>query len=851
MPETTSAEVASLEQQRRRFLVVLPLTVAAGVLFALLLQPVLVPLATRQAASGLGLVVSGVFLAVSCWRRGRLTVGRRRRSWRLIMVGALVAIAGNVYATAVGSDPVTSPSTFSDLSITVALGFCIVAVLGFPSLRRRGVDLLVITLDGLVIGGAVLIIASTLVYGELLDQTRGTFASQFTTLLIPVLDVVLLVTSLLLLLRSRGSDRRALALLAAGFLAYVLSDLAFAVLVAQDDFHFGTPLDLGWIVGYALLALAAWYPSSEVDVPDDPGTATDVRDTALVYLVLMVAGVVQVLFGTNERMAASTAVLWLGLAVAAAGRQIVLTRDNNALRRGLEQRVREQTADLRRLARQTEVLLTSVGDGIYGVDADGRITFVNPSAADTLLYSPEELHGGNAHDVFHALADDDSAFPYEGCYIAEAIRSGIVTSAEEDVYVRADGSSFPVEITASPQLEDDVVRGAVVVFRDVTQRREVDRMKNEFISVVSHELRTPLTSIRGSLGLLASGKLGELTPRARSMATIALESSERLTRLINDILDLERIESGNRPMEIASIDAAGLLGRAVTEMAGLARSTGVRVEVAPSTGRVLADADRIVQTLTNLLNNAIKYSTEGQTIVLDSVADDGQVLFRVRDEGRGIPQDRLEAIFQRFEQVDSSDARQKGGTGLGLAISRGIVERHGGRIWAESTLGVGTTALFTLPAASRAGLAPDLDPDGTNRPGATGLGTVLLVEDDDDLAHVLTTLLTGHAVAVARASGVREAVRLAAEVRPRLVVLDVELTDGTGYDVVAELRDDPASANLDLIVYSAADIEAQDRPRLMLGRTLFVTKGRVDPAGLEDHVLELLGTPTTTGGVTA
>ncbi len=844
----------SLGLQRRHFLVVLPCTVAVLAVLAALLEPALVARDVRQLASGLGLIASGTFLAVSCWLRARRTVGRRRRSWLLIMTGALVAIAGNVWATAVGSDPVTSPSAFSDLTITAALGLCIAGVLGFPSVRRRGVDLVVISLDGLVVGGAVLIIASTLVYDQLLEQTRGGLTSELATLLIPVLDVVLVVVGILLLLRASGSDRRALALLALGFLAYALADLPFAVLVAQDDFEFGTPLDLGWMVGYALLALAAWYPSTEVDVPDDSGTVTDVRDTAFVYFVLMLAAGVQVVFGGNERLAPPTAVLWLMVAVAAAGRQIVLTRDNNTLRRGLEQRVREQTGDLRRMGRQTEVLLTSVGDGIYGVDAEGRVTFVNPSGARALRYAAADLLGRSAHDLFHAPAEDGTAYPYPGCYIAEAIESGLNTFAEEDLYVRADGSTFPVEITASPQLEgapgSQVVRGAVVVFRDVTERREVDRMKNEFISVVSHELRTPLTSIRGSLGLLASGKLGELTPRARSMATIALESSERLTRLINDILDLERIESGNRPMDITAIAAEELLSRAVTEMAGQARATGVRLEVTPSAGRVLADPDRIVQTLTNLVNNAIKFSTDGQTVALDAATEDGQVVFRVRDQGRGIPEDKLESVFQRFEQVDSSDARQKGGTGLGLTISRGIVEGHGGRIWVESPPGAGTTVLFTLPAA-RQGAGHRVAPPRPLPDRRDGPGTVLLVEDDDDLAHVLTTLLTGHDVPVVRAAGAREAVRLAHEVRPRLVVLDLVLADGTGHDVVAELRHAPDAAwlgDLDVIVYSAADVDPADRPRLRLGRTEFVTKGRVDPAGLEARVLERLAIPQPPGG---
>jgi signal transduction histidine kinase len=241
-------------------------------------------------------------------------------------------------------------------------------------------------------------------------------------------------------------------------------------------------------------------------------------------------------------------------------------------------------------------------------------------------------------------------------------------------------------------------------------------MKNEFLSVVSHELRTPLTSIRGSLGLLDSGRLGELTPRAGSMVTMALQSTERLTRLINDLLDLERIENGTRPLELQSLDAEPMVAAAMRQLQGLADEAGVELHVGRTTGRVLGDEDAVMQTLINLIGNAIKFSDRGDAVVADARASGGDVLFRVSDEGRGIPADKLESIFQRFEQVDSSDARQKGGTGLGLAISRSVVERLGGRIWAQSELGVGTTLFFTLSAAPDSGADEPLD-DPAPRPG--------------------------------------------------------------------------------------------------------------------------------------
>jgi signal transduction histidine kinase len=259
-----------------------------------------------------------------------------------------------------------------------------------------------------------------------------------------------------------------------------------------------------------------------------------------------------------------------------------------------------------------------------------------------------------------------------------------------------------VEITSSPILDGDRVTGAVVVFRDVTQRRELDRMKNEFLSVVSHELRTPLTSIRGALGLLSGGAAGALPVPARRMTTIALESTERLTRLINDILDIERLEAGTLPLRVSSYPAGDLLSSAASELHELARSAGVHLLVGPAEGCVLADRDRVIQTLANLVGNAVKFSPVGGEVVMDARRVGDTVQLRVRDTGRGIPQDKLESVFDRFEQVDSSDARLAGGTGLGLAISRGIVESLGGRIWAESDLGAGTTMHVSLPAAPSA-----------------------------------------------------------------------------------------------------------------------------------------------------
>ncbi|HKY75761.1 MAG TPA: GAF domain-containing sensor histidine kinase [Acidimicrobiia bacterium] len=230
-------------------------------------------------------------------------------------------------------------------------------------------------------------------------------------------------------------------------------------------------------------------------------------------------------------------------------------------------------------------------------------------------------------------------------------------------------------------------------------RRQVERLKDEIVSVVSHELRTPLTSIRGSLGVLAGGLVGALPPEAAHMVDIAVENTDRLVRLVDDVLDLRRIESG-APLSRRPCAAAGMLADAVAATAALGDAAGVELQIDPVDEglEVDADHDRIVQVLTGLVGNAAKFSPPGSVVRLGAEAENGAVVFSVRDQGRGIPPDQLERIFEPFEQVDGSDAREKGGTGLGLAIARSIVEQHGGSIWVESEVDRGSVFRFTVPA---------------------------------------------------------------------------------------------------------------------------------------------------------
>jgi len=347
-----------------------------------------------------------------------------------------------------------------------------------------------------------------------------------------------------------------------------------------------------------------------------------------------------------------------------------------------------------------------------------------------VLYGDGQLHGtytsGDFIDTLYVL--EFSAFALAGARQAPPDYEDAVSAAQRPQQLSARASWLPYLSVAiglalllgverrDPFFPDVslvlivIVLAVLVAVRQYIAQRELlrtqaalrhsEQVKDEFLSVVGHELRTPLTSIHGSLGLLAGGVLGELPEDAANMVAVALLNTERLGRLVNDILDIERMATGSLVLEPAAVDASELVEQSIQVVQATAGAAGVTLRSDTAALTVRADADRIVQALVNLLGNAVKFSPRSGVVTLTVSRCDGGALFSVHDSGRGIPADRLEAIFERFRQVDASDAREKGGTGLGLPIARGIVQQHNGRMWAESRVGEGSTLYFTLPLAS-------------------------------------------------------------------------------------------------------------------------------------------------------
>ena len=374
----------------------------------------------------------------------------------------------------------------------------------------------------------------------------------------------------------------------------------------------------------------------------------------------------------------------------------------------LEIRVFKRTKELERSQaelRQSEALFRSLSEsspvGIFRIDAEGKFIYTNPRCQAIGGFTSEEALGDGWMQFVHP--EDIKVL----LSLWSAPKSFDREFSSEFRHIHRNGTVRFCRVKTAPIFSAlGLLIGHVGTVADITESRAIEKMKNEFISIVSHELRTPLASIRGSLGLLAAGVLENQPETAKQMLEIASNDTERLVRLVNDILDLERLDSTQVTLAKQWCDGADLIGQSVKSVQSLVDENNINLSILSGSVQIWAEPDRIIQMLVNLLSNAIKFSPAQSTLTVsvedlgDSLRDSyaSRVLFAVKDQGRGIPADKLENIFGRFQQVDASDSRQKGGTGLGLAICRSIVQQHGGRIWVESVVGEGSSFYFTLPA---------------------------------------------------------------------------------------------------------------------------------------------------------
>jgi PAS domain S-box-containing protein len=359
------------------------------------------------------------------------------------------------------------------------------------------------------------------------------------------------------------------------------------------------------------------------------------------------------------------------------------------VRKRMNDALRDRESQLRQVTDAVPAL-------IYYADADRRVRFHNRLMNEWFGREPRDIDGRSVCELV-----GPEAYEIVGPKVDQVLRGYPV--GYERRFRTADGNFKDMAVHYYPRYDESdpshPVLGYFALMTDITELRRIDRMKSEFVATVSHELRTPLTSIRGSLGLLSGGVGGDLPAPARSLIGIAQNNCDRLIRLVNDILDSEKIESGKMAFDLETLAMKPLLDQALAANEGFAAQHRVSLRLGAPSTPILAhvDADRLAQVVTNLVSNAVKFSPAGSTVEVSLRSDAGRVRVEVRDRGPGIPEAFRARVFQRFSQADASDARPKGGTGLGLNISRAIVERLGGVIGFNTEVGDGTTFFFDLP----------------------------------------------------------------------------------------------------------------------------------------------------------
>lgn len=459
-----------------------------------------------------------------------------------------------------------------------------------------------------------------------------------------------------------------------------------------------------------------------------------------------------------------------------------------------------------------QAILDSANFSIISTDINGVIRLFNNGAHRMLGYSASEVFARHTPDLLHDEAEMAERAQQLSVELGQPVKAGFETlvararggSADERewTYIRKDGSRLPVMVSVTALRDEQLsITGFLCVAYDLIERKKVENMKNEFISTVSHELRTPLTSIRGSLGLIFGGVGGELPEAVKNLVGIAKSNCERLIRLINDMLDSEKIESGKMRLDLQVMDIRPLVQQVLAANEGFAGQYGatLRLQAPDATLQVRIDGDRMIQVLTNLLSNAVKFTPPGGVVEVRVSRMAQRVRVEVVDCGPGIPEEFRGRIFQKFSQADSSDTRQKGGTGLGLNISKALIEKMGGSIGFSSAVGTGTTFFFELPEWQNSVPVPL-----PFRAKADSFKPrILICEDDPDVAKLISMMLDKAGFETEMAYSAERALACLAGSHYDAVTVDLKLPGQNGIAFISALRDDESTRKLPVVVISA------------------------------------------------
>ncbi|HYM24112.1 MAG TPA: response regulator [Vicinamibacterales bacterium] len=464
--------------------------------------------------------------------------------------------------------------------------------------------------------------------------------------------------------------------------------------------------------------------------------------------------------------------------------------------------------------------------GMVLTDEKGNIVANNPAVEQMLGVEPGRLVGQSVGEfVVLPSGPEARTLTEEGDRIA-----GQITQQE---IRRADGRIVPVECSLVKFDTGDATFFAAN-WRDTSERREIDRMKNEFISVVSHELRTPLTSVRGALQLVLADPPQFQDPDHQPLLGIALKNCERLIRIINDILDVSKIEAGKLELKVKACDVGELARASAGNVADVAREAGVALAIDLEKGlpNIRGDFDRLVQVLVNLLSNAVKFSPSGATVSLQARSNGDRVSIAIADAGPGIADADLGKLFVKFGQIDASAKRKAGGTGLGLSIVKALVDQHGGTVSVSSLVGTGTTFTVALPAVDEPAMPAVVAAASPRRQ------TILVVDDDADIRLVLRRQLEAVGYRVCEAVNGDGAIAAAVDLHPDLITMDLVMPGMGGLSAIRRLAADPRTRAIPIVIVSAvADDVSFDHEFAIVAKP-------IDADRLQREIAVLIGKPS-------
>jgi len=573
--------------------------------------------------------------------------------------------------------------------------------------------------------------------------------------------------------------------------------------------------------------------------------------------------------------------------VAAAANQVA-TAINNA---ELYRYIREQAELLGGMLRgqqiessKSQAILESIADGVMVSDSTGRVILFNAASERILGISRDNAVGRSIEDMqgLYSAAGVNWVNQVREWHASSTARQRTPVLSQR---IEFSGERRFVNVSIAPVTMSDEYLGSVSVFRDITREVEADRTKSEFVSTVSHELRTPMTSIKGYADLLLMGAAGQVNETQQRFLSVIKSNADRLSILVNDLLDISRIESGRVKLDLKPLSIESVIEQVATTLRGKIDEKNLTLRLSlpeEELPRVYGDRDRVIQILTNLVSNSYQYTPPGGTITVrarlsnivlpagNSTPTGPMVQIDVNDTGIGITPENQPKVFERFFRVDDPNVQEFPGTGLGLAIVRSLVEMHDGRIWLESTVGVGTTFSFTLravavepvevspspessvpdvviPGLAKLMVTPEtveavvtqevnrqLEPATTN-----GHRHILVVEDDRDIAELISRSLATSGYEVTVASRAKDAIEQARKRKPDLITLDIYLPDADGFEVLQHLKTDSDTASIPVVIVS---VMPDHREGLRLGAVDYLTKP-IDPTRLVSAVNRVLHGP--------